>query len=178
MINGMSEDFRATLDVVRNEIVEVNMKVSLTMRALANQAPGWGAITIGKIKILKPNPFCGARDAKALENFIFNIEQYFKATNTVAEEAKVSLATLHLSEDAKLWWRSQYIDIQEGRYIIDTWDSLKRELRSQFFSGKCRDSSSMKTAGIKAYWNHSGVCEAVCGADVEHIRHDWKGQDL
>ena len=87
----------------------------------------------------------------------------------MAEEAKVSLATLHLSEDAKLWWRSQYIDIQEGRYIIDTWDSLKRELRSQFFSGKCRDSSSMKTAGIKAYWNHSRVCEAVCGADVGHI---------
>ena len=133
MINGMSEDFRATLDVVRNEIVEVNTKVNLTMRALANQAPAGGAMAVGKIKIPEPKPFCGARDAKALENFIFDIEQYFKATNTVAEEAKVTLATMHLSEDAKLWWRSRYIDIQEGRCVIDTWDSLKRELRSQFF---------------------------------------------
>ncbi|XP_031745591.1 uncharacterized protein LOC116406038 isoform X1 [Cucumis sativus] len=133
MINGMTEDFRATLDVVRNEIVEVNTKVNLTMRALANQAPAGGAITIGKIKIPEPKPFCGPRDAKALENFIFDIERYFKATNTVAEEAKVTLATMHLSEDAKLWWRSRYIDIQEGRCVIDTWDSLKRELRSQFF---------------------------------------------
>ncbi|KAL4018158.1 hypothetical protein IC575_021748 [Cucumis melo] len=40
---------------------------------------------------------------------------------------------MHLSEDAKLWWRSQFVDIQEGRCIIDTSDALKRELRSQFF---------------------------------------------
>ena len=132
MINGMSEDFRATLDVVRNEIVEVNTKVNLTMRALANQAPAGGAITVGKIKIPEPKPFCGARDAKALENFTFDIEQYFKATSTNVEEAKVTLATMHLSEDAKLWWRSRYVDMQEGRCTIDTWDSLKRELRSQF----------------------------------------------
>ena len=39
MINGMSEDFRATLDVVRNEIADVNARLSLTMRAMANQAP-------------------------------------------------------------------------------------------------------------------------------------------
>ena len=31
MINDMTEDFRATLDVVRNEITEVNTKVNLTM---------------------------------------------------------------------------------------------------------------------------------------------------
>ncbi|KAA0037958.1 hypothetical protein E6C27_scaffold36G001400 [Cucumis melo var. makuwa] len=31
MINDMSEDFRATLDVVRNEITDVNMRLNLTM---------------------------------------------------------------------------------------------------------------------------------------------------
>ncbi|KAA0051107.1 9-cis-epoxycarotenoid dioxygenase NCED6 [Cucumis melo var. makuwa] len=75
MINDMLEDFRATLDVIRNEIVD---------------------------------------DAKALENFIFDLEQYFKTTIMVTNEAKVTLATMHLSEHAKLWWRSQYVDIQEG----------------------------------------------------------------
>ena len=75
------------------------------MRAIANQAPTGGAILVSKIKISEPKPLCGARDAKALENFIFDIEQYFKATNTNTEEAKVILATMHLSEDAKLWWR-------------------------------------------------------------------------
>ncbi|KAA0034901.1 uncharacterized protein E6C27_scaffold103G00290 [Cucumis melo var. makuwa] len=106
MINDMSEDFRATLDV-RNEIADV--------------------------KVPELRPFCRVRDAKALENFIFDLEQYFKATNTVIEEAKVTLTTMYLCEDAKLWWRSRYMDIQEGRCSIDTWDVLKKELRSLFF---------------------------------------------
>ncbi|KAA0062982.1 uncharacterized protein E6C27_scaffold468G00790 [Cucumis melo var. makuwa] len=131
MINGMSEDFKVTLDGVRNEIADVNARLSLTMRAMANQAPTGGAISVSKVKVPEPKPFCRARDAKALENYIFDLEQYFKATNTVVEEAKVTLATMHLSEDEKLW--SRYVDIQEGRCTVDTWDALKRELRSQFF---------------------------------------------
>ncbi|KAA0050696.1 9-cis-epoxycarotenoid dioxygenase NCED6 [Cucumis melo var. makuwa] len=106
MINNMSEDFRATLDVVRNEIADVNTRLSLTMRAIANQVPVGGAVPV---------------------------TQYFKATNTVTEEAKVTLATMYLCEDAKLWWRSRHMDIQEGRCTIDTLDVLKKELRSQFF---------------------------------------------
>ncbi|TYK19196.1 hypothetical protein E5676_scaffold522G001330 [Cucumis melo var. makuwa] len=104
------------------------------MRAMANQPPAGGAIPVSRVKIPEPKPFCGARDAKALENYIFDLEQYFRATNTVIEEAKVTLAMMHLSEDAKLWWRSRFVDMQEGRCTIDTWDALKRELRSQFFS--------------------------------------------
>ncbi|KAA0065559.1 uncharacterized protein E5676_scaffold1212G00220 [Cucumis melo var. makuwa] len=103
------------------------------MRAIANQSPTGGAIPVSRVKIPEPKPFCGARDAKALENYIFDLDQYFRATNTVTEEAKVTLATMHLSEDAKLWWRSRYVDMQEGHCTIDTWVALKRELRSQFF---------------------------------------------
>ncbi|KAA0066694.1 uncharacterized protein E5676_scaffold384G00210 [Cucumis melo var. makuwa] len=103
MINDMSEDFRVTLDVVRNEIADVNIRLSLRMRAMANQVPIEGAVPVTK------------------------------ATNTVTKEAKVTLATMYLCEDAKLWWRSRYMDIQEGRCTIDTWDVLKKELHSQFF---------------------------------------------
>ncbi|KAA0031851.1 uncharacterized protein E6C27_scaffold3326G00030 [Cucumis melo var. makuwa] len=51
----------------------------------------------------------------------------------VTEEANVTLATMHLFEDARLWWRFRFVDMQEGHCMIDTWDALKRELRSQFF---------------------------------------------
>ncbi|KAA0047475.1 uncharacterized protein E5676_scaffold507G00670 [Cucumis melo var. makuwa] len=133
MINGMSEDFRATIDVIINKIANVNARSNLTMRVMANQASVGGAISVSRLKILEPKPFCGARDAKALKNYIFDLEQYFRATNMVTEEAKVTLATMHLLEDAKLWWRSRYVDMQERRCMIDTWDTLKGELRSQFF---------------------------------------------
>ncbi|KAA0042097.1 uncharacterized protein E5676_scaffold306G003620 [Cucumis melo var. makuwa] len=100
------EERVTTLDVVRNEIAYVNKRLSLTMRAMANQVPVGGTVPVTK---------------------------YFKATNTVTEEAKVTLTTIYLCEDAKLWWRSRYMDIQEGHCTIDTWDVLKKELRSQFF---------------------------------------------
>ncbi|KAA0041498.1 uncharacterized protein E5676_scaffold205G001550 [Cucumis melo var. makuwa] len=153
IINGRSEDFRATLDVVRNEIADVNARLSLTMQAMANQAPAGGAISVSRVKIPEPKPFYGARDAKALENYIFDLEQYFKATNTVTEEAKVTLATIHLSEDAKLWWRSRFVDMQEGRCMIDTWDALKRELRSQFFPKNVEILARQKLRELK----HTGL---------------------
>ena len=134
MIHGMSEDFRATLDVVRNEIAEVNTKVNLKVRVMENQAPTGGAIPAGKIKIPEPKPFCGARNVNALKNFIFDLEQYFKATSTVTEEAKMTLVTMHLSKDAKLWSRSRYVDIQEERCTIDTWDTLRKNSTRSFFS--------------------------------------------
>ncbi|KAA0067455.1 senescence-specific cysteine protease sag39 [Cucumis melo var. makuwa] len=74
MINGMSEDFRATFDVVRKKITNVNTRLNLTMRAMANQVPVGGAVRVTKVKVLEPKPFYGVRDAKALENFIFDID--------------------------------------------------------------------------------------------------------
>ncbi|KAA0025805.1 senescence-specific cysteine protease sag39 [Cucumis melo var. makuwa] len=59
----------------------VNARLSLTMRAMANQVPARGAIPISRVKIPKPKPFCGARDAKALKNYIFDLEQYFRPAN-------------------------------------------------------------------------------------------------
>ncbi|KAA0051406.1 uncharacterized protein E6C27_scaffold55G001490 [Cucumis melo var. makuwa] len=82
------KDFRATLDVVRNEIADVNTRLNLTMRATANQVSVGGAVPVTKGKVPEPKPFCELRDAKALENFIFDLEQYFKATDTITEEAK------------------------------------------------------------------------------------------
>ncbi|PIN25219.1 hypothetical protein CDL12_02038 [Handroanthus impetiginosus] len=40
-------------------------------------------------------------DAKEVENFIFDMEQYFLATNIVDEARKVSTATMYLTGDAK-----------------------------------------------------------------------------
>nr|CAD1844782.1 unnamed protein product [Ananas comosus var. bracteatus] len=39
---------------------------------------------------------------------------------------------MYLDGDAKLWWRTRYEDIQEGRCTIDTWEDLKKKLKAQF----------------------------------------------
>ncbi|KAA0040304.1 uncharacterized protein E5676_scaffold142G004680 [Cucumis melo var. makuwa] len=116
MISGMSEDFRDTLNVVRNEIADVNARLNLTMRAIVNQ---------------------------------LQLEEQFRATNTVIEEDKVTLAMMHLSQDAKLWCRFRYVDMQKGRCTIDTWDALKRELRSQFFQKNVKILARQKSRKLK-----------------------------
>ena len=44
----------------------------------------------------------------------------------MVEETKVTLATMHLVNDAKFYWRSKYMGIQEGRFTVDTWDTLEQ----------------------------------------------------
>lgn len=76
---------------------------------MGNQTLVGGAVQFNRVKIPELEPFCGARDAKALDNFIFDVEQYFKATNTTPKESKITLATK--ADDAKLWWRSRHINV-------------------------------------------------------------------
>ncbi|KAA0049773.1 Asp_protease_2 domain-containing protein [Cucumis melo var. makuwa] len=96
---------------------------------MANQVLVGGAVPVTKVKVPKPKSFCGERDAKALENFIFDLEHYFKATNTVTEEAKVTFTTMHLSEDAKLglkpWAKTKLYEqrVQDltSTYVVAEW---------------------------------------------------------
>ena len=54
------------------------------------------------MKIPELKPYQGSRSSKDLENFLWDVEQYFKAAD-VPEGEKVSIASMYLSEDAKLW---------------------------------------------------------------------------
>ncbi|XP_027156075.1 uncharacterized protein LOC113756717 [Coffea eugenioides] len=94
----------------------------------------------GKVKVPEPKPYQGSRSSKDLENFLWDVEQYFKAVD-VPEVEKVTIASMYLSGDAKLWWRMMQSD--PTRPKVDTWDVLKEELKKQFLptnvSWKVRD---------------------------------------
>ena len=82
-----------------------------------------------KVKVPEPKSFNGARSAKDLENFLWDMEQYFKAAR-VPEQKIVTITSMYLSGDAKLWWRT-YVedDVDAGRGKIDSWEALKKELK-------------------------------------------------
>lgn len=127
VMSDHNEDFQAAVEALKLEIEEINSKLNLTMRALGNSPAG---PELGKKKI--PEPRAGARDARDLEHFLFDVEQYFKANQVQDEETKVTMASMYLAGDAKLWWRTKYEEIQHGRCVIDSWADLKRELKAQF----------------------------------------------
>ena len=69
---------------------------------------------------------------KELENFLWDMEQFFRAAQ-VADEEKVSITGMYLMGDAKLWWKTRLEgDVEQGKPHISTWETLKRELKEQF----------------------------------------------
>lgn len=54
-----------------------------------------------KVKVPELKPFNGARSAKDLENFLWDMEQYFNVARVLDQE-KVTITSMYLFGDAKL----------------------------------------------------------------------------
>ena len=61
---------------------------------------------------------------------LWDMEQYFKAVRAPFDD-QVTMATMYLSGDVKLWWRTRYEDVLEGRCEINAWEELNRELKER-----------------------------------------------
>ncbi|ERM96849.1 hypothetical protein AMTR_s00128p00115590 [Amborella trichopoda] len=85
-----------------------------------------------RVKVPEPKPFSGARVAKELQNFLWDMEQYFTIARA-HEEKHVTVTSTYLTRDAKLWWKTRMTD--GSRPPIVGWEDLKRELKEQFLPG-------------------------------------------
>lgn len=109
----------------------LNLEVMVLQRALAGVNAGHEAER-SKVRIPEPKAFTGSRSAKELENFLYDMKQYFIAAH-ILENDQLSITTMYLSGDAKLWWRTRDADdVGACRPRIDTWAKLKKEMRDQF----------------------------------------------
>ena len=85
------------------------------------------------MEVPKPHTFSGKKDAKELDNFLWHMEHYFEAIALTDEATKVRTMTLYPTDNATLWWRQRFADIEKGTCIIGTWDAFKREIKRQFY---------------------------------------------
>ncbi|XP_070015644.1 uncharacterized protein [Nicotiana sylvestris] len=124
-----------TIDDLTDKLNVVNAALQGLLRGGGNQIGGAVNPTSAtqKLKILEPKPYSGARNAKEVENFIFDIEQYFDAVGGLEEAKKVTTAAMYLQGDAKLWWRVKYEAIKAGEDALETWAKLKAAIRLHFF---------------------------------------------
>ncbi|KAJ6806344.1 RNA polymerase beta'' chain [Iris pallida] len=79
-----------------------------------------------------PKSFSGVRDAKEVENFLWNVERYFKALHINDDAENVDIASLYFTDDAMLWWRRRCMEAEKGLCSIETWKNLKK-IKSQFY---------------------------------------------
>ncbi|KAK3034228.1 hypothetical protein RJ639_032808 [Escallonia herrerae] len=138
---------------------ELQDRVELLSRAVVN-TPAGGVEHSSRPRVPEPKSYGGARDAKELENFLFDIEQYFRAIRVDSEATKVSMAAMYLVGDAKLWWRKKYAEIEDGSCVINTWEILKRELKSQFFP----ENTAFNARKALLECKHTGSVREYCQA--------------
>jgi hypothetical protein len=127
-IEGLSEGMESLRDEVKDLAARMETELAVLKRAVGGLPINGEALS--KLKVPEPKPFVGARSAKELENFLWDMEQYFRAAR-IPDGERVTITTMYLSGDAKLWWRTREDD-DSGRPKIITWEDLRKELRDQF----------------------------------------------
>lgn len=81
----------------------------------------------------KPEKFKGARSARDVDNFLWEMEQYFRAMGIEDDGIKVNTASIYFSDVALLWWRRRSTDEKRGGTAIGTWEEFQGELKKQFY---------------------------------------------
>ncbi|KAH7837086.1 hypothetical protein Vadar_009350 [Vaccinium darrowii] len=114
-------------DVMKERVSNVESDLLHVKRAFLDRSDDFENHV--NMKVPEQKSFGGARNAKELENFLWDMEQYFPATR-VLEGEKVTITAMYLMGDAKLWWRTRSED--EVCQKIETWEMLKKELKEQF----------------------------------------------
>ena len=139
---SMLEDFVAFIDAVKGNVKSIEEEMAVLKRALNNPSAQDGVAS--KIRVPSPDTFSGTRSSKELENFLWDMEQYFRAAR-IPDNEKVTITSMYLSGDAKLWWRTRMADDASAN-----WGTLKKELKDQFlhYLGCQRESKEAETYGI------------------------------
>ena len=133
------------LEWVSNELKETKDELVLCKKAIAQG----GSIALptvvasSKVDVPKPKAYNGSRNAE-VDNFLWSLEQYFKALGVMEDAKKIDSAALYLMDTAMVWWRRRYSDIKRDTCIINTWDEFKKEFKRQFYPKNAEEEARVK----------------------------------
>ncbi|KAG8387859.1 hypothetical protein BUALT_Bualt02G0065000 [Buddleja alternifolia] len=105
---SLAGDLGILTDAVDMKLEVFNVEINVLKRATENAVSGDGGPS-SKLRVPDPKPFGGERSAKELKNFLWDMDTYFQVAR-VSDFEKVSMASMFLVGDAKLWWRSRVSD--------------------------------------------------------------------
>ncbi|KAK4383420.1 hypothetical protein Sango_2777800 [Sesamum angolense] len=166
-VTSATEEASILTDAVHVRVDGVLAEVNLLKRVVGRDED---CAPMSKVKVPYPKPFGGARSVKELENFLRDMETYFQVAR-IPEAEKVSITSMYLTSDAKLWWRTRVShDASANRDKIETWDVLKKELKDQFLP--C-NTSWLATKSLRKS-KHAGTVRDYTWAQTELRRQGVK----
>ena len=127
----MLSSLESRVEVLTKHEEELRQEVAIYNTALS----AWVMATqkAPRVEVPKPHTFSGQRAAKELDNYLWHMERYFEAIGLKEEATKVRTATLYLIDNATLWWRRKFVEMERKTCTIDTWADFKREIKKQFY---------------------------------------------
>ena len=115
-------DLKKSLDEARDEI-------AVLKKAVRHNSGGG----VPHVKVKEPESYDGARSAKTLSNFLWDMEQYLECLGLSNDETNVKAVAQFLTKDAKMWWRRRVDQIVNGNADdITSWDDMKKALQTHF----------------------------------------------
>ena len=80
----------------------------------------FSSIVAPKVDVPRPKSFHGSRNSRELDNFLWNLEQYFEAMSIEDDAKKIKTTPLYLADAAMLWWRRRHVDIEKGTCTMES----------------------------------------------------------
>jgi hypothetical protein len=107
---------------------------------------------------VKPDTFNGSRRTAA-DVWIFNLEQYFKATGIINDSQRVNFAAAQLRDSATTWWRKVNQQADKG-LAPKTWEEFAKAFETQFTPVAMKDSARASLHAMKQRSSVAGYCDA------------------
>ncbi|GJX77241.1 RNA-directed DNA polymerase, eukaryota, reverse transcriptase zinc-binding domain protein [Tanacetum coccineum] len=145
-LEGLDSDF-TKVSTHHQTIKDLQADVTLYKRSLAS---GGGNTNHGlKIEVPKPSPFMGKREARAVDDFLWEMEQYLEGVKVVDDASNIKMATRYLKDTAALWWRRRYADIERGTATINTWAEFVADFKKQFYPENAKNEAKSRFLKLK-----------------------------
>ncbi|GJZ87075.1 RNA-directed DNA polymerase, eukaryota [Tanacetum coccineum] len=141
------EEFGEEVSTLHQVIEGLQADMTLCKRSLAS---GGGNTNHGpKIDVPKPSPFVGKREARAVDDFLWEMEQYLEGVNVVDDASKIKMETRYLKDTAALWRRRRYEDIERATATIDTWAEFVADYNKQFYPENAKNDAKSRLRKLK-----------------------------
>nr|GFB28056.1 putative retrotransposon Gag domain, aspartic peptidase domain protein [Tanacetum cinerariifolium] len=146
-IAKIREEFGEEVSTLHQTIEDLQADMALCKRSLASR--GGNANQGSKLDVPKPSPFMGKRKARAVDDFLWEMEQYLEGVNVVDDASKIKMATRYLKDTAALWWRRRHGDIERGTATIDTWAGFVADFNKQFYPENAKNEAKSRLRKLK-----------------------------
>ncbi|KAK5802900.1 hypothetical protein PVK06_030529 [Gossypium arboreum] len=143
MVKALKEETMATTLTLSTRIEELERKLALCRVAVEE---GVSSAALSSECVPEPKKFVGTRSAGDVDNFLWRMENYFRAKGIVDDADKVQTASLFLIDIAVLWWRGRTTDKRQCE--IGTWEKFQCELKGQFYPEFAEEEARAKLQGI------------------------------